>query len=378
MLDLFKMYCKTCLFPNTKPDIHFNNQGICDSCLSAKRKHGKEKSINWEKREKDFQKILERSKKNSGSYYDCIVPVSGGKDSTWQVYVMKKKHKMNPLAITFDQFDQTSHGKKNLDILRQIGVDHVHFTMNPLLIKKLVKTGFEIIGDPYWVNHVGILTVPIHFACKFKIPLVVYGENPIFEYGGPEADRDNYIMNKKWRQQHGGMRGMREEDVVSHDIKIEDIKILTFPTDKEVLKNKVQAIFYGHFFKWEPEKHTKFIQTFGWKPLKKAQEGSWSITENIDMEFIDIRERIKFLKYGYGRATDQLNIAIRSNLISRIKALKIAKKIDGKVNKKNITSFCKYLNISKSEYDVIVDSFVNHDLFIKDNVNGWRLRKTRI
>tara|TARA_B100001063_G_C16722982_1_gene534694 strand:+ start:338 stop:1456 length:1119 start_codon:yes stop_codon:yes gene_type:complete len=372
------MYCKTCLFPNTKPDIHFNNQGICDSCLSAKRKHGKKKSINWEKREKDFQKILERSKKNSGSYYDCIVPVSGGKDSTWQVYVMKKKHKMNPLAITFDQFDQTSHGKKNLDILRQIGVDHVHFTMNPLLIKKLVKTGFEIIGDPYWVNHVGILTVPIHFACKFKIPLVVYGENPIFEYGGPEADRDNYIMNKKWRQQHGGMRGMREEDVVSHDIKIEDIKILTFPTDKEVLKNKVQAIFYGHFFKWEPEKHTKFIQTFGWKPLKKAQEGSWSITENIDMEFIDIRERIKFLKYGYGRATDQLNIAIRSNLISRNKALKIAKKIDGKVNKKNITSFCKYLNISKSEYDVIVDSFVNHDLFIKDNENGWRLKKTRI
>ena len=105
------MYCKTCLFPNTKPDIQFNNQGVCDSCLSAKRKHGKEKSINWQRREKDFQTILEKSKKNSGSYYDCVVPVSGGKDSTWQVYVMKKRHKMNPLAITFDQFKQLM-GKK--------------------------------------------------------------------------------------------------------------------------------------------------------------------------------------------------------------------------------------------------------------------------
>ena len=192
------------------------------------------------------------------------------------------------------------------------------------LIKKLVRVGFEVIGDPYWVNHVGILTVPIHFACKFHIPLVIYGENPIFEYGGPELDRDNYIMNKKWRQQHGGMRGMREEDVVDKDIKLDDIKMLTFPSDKEVEDSRVQAVFYGHFFKWEPEKHTKFVKKFGWKDLKKPQKGSWSKTENIDMKYIDIRERVKYLKYGYGRATDQLNIAIRSNLISRKKALAYA------------------------------------------------------
>ena len=92
------------------------------------------------------------------------------------------------------------------------------------------------------------MTVPIHFACKFKIPLVVYGENPLFEYGGPEFDRDNYVMNKKWRQQHGGMRGMREEDVVDENISIEDIRMLTFPEDEEIEKNNIQALFYGHFF----------------------------------------------------------------------------------------------------------------------------------
>ena len=371
------MYCKTCLFPNTKPDIHFNESGICDSCISAKRKHGFEKSINWKQREEHFKKILTVSKANSKGYYNCIVPVSGGKDSTWQVYAMKKIHNMNPLAVTFDQFDQTSHGKKNLEVLKSIGVDHIHFTMNPKLIKKLVRVGFEVIGDPYWVNHVGILTVPIHFACKFNIPLVIYGENPIFEYGGPQLDRDNYIMNKKWRQQHGGMRGMREEDVVDKDIKLDDIKMLTFPSDKEVEDSRVQAVFYGHFFKWEPEKHTKFVKKFGWKDLKKPQKGSWSKTENIDMKYIDIRERVKYLKYGYGRATDQLNIAIRSNLISRKNALKIVQKIDGEVDNKNISFFCKYLNISRELYNKIMNSFVNHDLFLKDNKGGWKLKINR-
>ncbi len=371
------MFCKTCLFPNTKPDINFNEDGICDSCISAKRKHGLFKSINWSSRKEKFEKILDKAKLISGNYYNCIVPVSGGKDSTWQVYVMKKLHKMNPLAITFDQFDQTPLGRQNLEALKSIGVDHIHFTMNPDLIRKLVQTGFEIVGDPYWVNHVGILTVPIHFACKFKIPLVVYGENPLFEYGGPEFDRDNYVMNKKWRQQHGGMRGMREEDVVDENISIEDIRMLTFPEDEEIEKNNIQALFYGHFFKWQPDKHTEFIKKFGWKEDRKPQKGSWSKTENLDMKFIDIRESIKFLKYGYGRATDQLNIAIKSNLISRKKALKLADKIDGKVDQKNITHFCKYLKISKEKYNEIMDSFVNHNLFVKDNKGEWRKKFKR-
>lgn len=372
------MYCKTCLFPNTKPDINFNSQGICDSCVSAKKKHGLYKSINWKIRSKQFDQILKKSKNFSTNYYNCIVPVSGGKDSTWQVYAMKKIHKMRPLAITFDQFDQTDLGKKNLETLKEIGVDHVHFTLSPVLIKRLVKIGFEIVGDPYWINHVGILTVPIHFACKFNIPLVVYGENPLFEYGGPEFDRDNYVMDKKWRQQHGGMRGLREDDLLGKDIDMEDIKMLFFPSDDEIRRAKVQAVFYGHFFKWDPLKHTEFVKKFGWRQLKKPQVGSWSLTENIDMRFIDLREKIKYLKYGYGRATDQLNIAIKLNRISRKEALKIVKKIDGLADPKNEKAFCNYLNISREKYDEILSSFVNQDLFVKDNKGKWLPKFKRV
>ena len=291
---------------------------------------------------------------------------------------MKKKHKLRTLAVTFDQFDQSDVGLHNLEVLKSIGVDHIHFSLNPNIVKKLVYKGFETIGDPYWVNHVGMFTVPIHIAVKFKIPLVVYGENPIFEYGGPQHSRDNMIMNKRWRQEFGGMRGYREEDMLDFDITENDIKMLYYPADEEIEKNKIRAIFYGYYFKWNPSEHTKFIkESYGWKTLNRAPSGSFMKEENCDMRFIDIRESIKYLKYGYGRATDQLNIQIRDNLISREEALKIVKKIDGKVSKNNIYKFCNYLNISIDEYQNIVNNFVNKELFYLSNNGNWKLKKKR-
>ena len=369
-------YCKTCLFPETKPDLYFDSLGICDACTSAKRKHGLENSVNWMERAQNFEKILKDAKKRC-AMYDCVVPVSGGKDSIWQVYAMKYIHKTKPLAVTFDQFDQTNTGRNNLETLKSLGVDHIHFTLNPKIIKNLVKKGFKIVGDPYWVNHVGIWTVPMHIANKLNIPLVIFGENPIFEYGGPEFSRDNMVMDKKWRQEFGGMRGFREEDMADEEISIEDLKMLQYPDDLEIKKNNILGLFYGSFFKWEPIKHTKFMKKFGWKSLKKPQKGSWLTTENCDMGFIDIREGIKYLKYGYGRATDQLNVAIRQGVIKRSNALKIVKKIDGKVDEKNIKKFCKYIGVTRNEYHDVLESFVNHDLFVKDNKGKWRLKINR-
>ena len=367
-------FCKKCLFPDTKPDLFFNDNGICDACISAERKNGLSDSVDWEKRHDEFQLILEDARRNSGTKYNCIVPVSGGKDSTWQVYAMKVLHKMNPLAVTFDQFDQTPVGEHNLKIMKEIGVDHIHFTLNPNIVRKLVMKGFEIIGDPYWVNHVGIWTVPMHLAIMCKAPLVVFGENPIFEYGGPENSRDNMIMSRKWRQEFGGMRGFREEDVIDEEISEQDISMLFFPDDDLINKNKIIGTFLGHFYKWEPFKHTDFVKkNLGWTPLPAPPKGAWMSEENCDMKFIDIRERIKYLKYGFGRASDQLSLAIRNNQIEREEAIKIVKSIDGRVDDTNVTDFCNYLNITKEKYDDIMDSFVNTDIFYKNENKEWLL-----
>ena len=236
-------YCKECVISNQRPSsfpefkhtrersgakyMNFDENGVCDACISAEKKWSSTKLIDWEKRESEFNKIIQSIDRSQS--YDCVVPVSGGKDSTWQVLRAKEKHNLKVLAVTFDQFDQTETGVHNLNILKEIGVDHIHFTLNPNLLKKLVLQGLKQVGDPYWVNHVGMFTIPTIIAVNFNIPLVIYGENPQFEYGGPEESRKPQPMNKRWRQEFAGLRGLREEDMVDDDISYRDIQTLKFP-----------------------------------------------------------------------------------------------------------------------------------------------------
>lgn len=369
-------YCKRCLFPETKPDLYFDDDGICDACYSADRKHAVENAINWSERKESFEELLNEARLKKPKGYNCIVPVSGGKDSTWQVYAMKEIHKMRPLAVTFDQFDQTPEGLKCLEVLRSIGVDHVHFTLNPNVVKKLVLKAFELLGDHYWVNHVGIFTVPYHFAVMFDIPLVMFGENPQLEYGGPEKSRDNMIMDRAWRQEFGLMRNFREEDMIDDEISQDDLTMLYYPSDEIIEEKEIIGTFYGHFHKWNAREHLDVVTELGWKGFDKAPTGSYLNYENIDMYFIEIRERQKYLKYGYGRVTDQLNIDIRNNVLTREEALGYIE-MDGQVDDNVVKEFCEYLEISESKYNEIMDTFVNHEIFVKDNHGEWILRNPR-
>lgn len=366
-------YCKKCLFPDTKPDIYFDEKGICDACRTAEKKHEFEEGIDWTTRAKEFNKIIDKYRTTNGTKYDCIIPVSGGKDSTFQVYAMKVIHKMNPLAVTFDQFDKTSISEYNLEVLRNIGVDHIHFTLNPKVLKRLVKKGFEIVGDPYWVNHVGIFTIPIRIAVAFNIPLIIWGENSQMEYGGPATDRERKILDKRWRQEFGGMRGFREEDMVDDEISLSDLKSLLYPSNEEIEKVGITGLFYGYFFKWNPIEHVELVKKLGWMPLPKPWAGSWLSWENCDMKFIDVREHLKWVKFGYGRVTDQTNIYIRNNEISREKALSIVIKQDGKMEHKK--DFCDFIKITEEKFNKVRDSFVNTDIFKKNKDGEWVLKE---
>ena len=369
-------YCKKCLFPETKPDLYFDTKGVCDACHSAERKHAVEDAIDWEQRKLSFEKLLSETKKKKPEGYNCLVPVSGGKDSTWQVYAMKEIHKMRPLAVTFDQFDQTPEGIKCLETLRSIGVDHIHFTLNPKIVKALVFKAFELLGDHYWVNHVGIFTVPYHFAVMLDIPLVVFGENPQLEYGGPQKSRDNMVMDRAWRQEFGLMRNFREEDMLDDEITKNDLQMLYYPPDEVIHEKGIVGTFYGHFHKWNAREHLKVVSKLGWKGFEEPPAGSYLNYENIDMYFIEIRERQKFLKYGYGRVTDQLNIDIRNSVITREEALKFIDR-DGTADEKVVNEFCEYLDISRDKYEEVMDTFVNHEIFIKDNHGNWIFRNPR-
>ena len=176
------IYCSNCLYPNTKPHLFINEQGICNACTSYLNK----KNIDWKKRENEFVNLIKKIK-TSNQVHDCIIPVSGGKDSTYQV-VKALEYGLNPLCVTATTDSLSEIGRYNIENIKNLGVDYYEITMNPVIRKKINKFSLETIGDISWPEHIAVFTLPIRIALKEKIKLIIWGENSQTEYGGPEKD----------------------------------------------------------------------------------------------------------------------------------------------------------------------------------------------
>ena len=192
-------YCRHCVYPETKPDLSFDENGICDACRFVDVKD----TTNWDLRRKELTEIFEKFKNKDGSNYDCVIPVSGGKDSTFQTYVVKKEFGLNPLCVSYHLPEFTDLGRKNLENLKKLGVDCLEFTPNPEICKKMQKIALIEFGDAQWPEHFGIFTVPVQVAVRYNIPLIVWGENSQAEYGGPLKDMENKYLDRKWNEDYG-------------------------------------------------------------------------------------------------------------------------------------------------------------------------------
>lgn len=358
-------YCTKCVMPNTKPDLFFDKEGVCDACRSAEKKNTKSKGINWESRRKEFEKIISRYRSGDASNYDCIIPVSGGKDSHYQAYIMKVVYKMNPLLVSFEQTHITELGRKNIENIRQFG-DLIYFKKNPEVYKKMVIEAFKRVGDNEWPNHVGIFTIPIQVAVKFKIPLIIWGENSQLEYGGPATSRDKNYLDRRWLEEFGGLLGNRVNDMIGVDgITEKDLVIYRYPEDKELKSAGVTGLFLGYFFKWDARKQTKLmIDKYGFNYKEDGPiEGTYTNYENLDESTVGLHDYLKFTKYGFGRATDHACLDIRNGLISREEGLELVKKYDGKYPHYAVRSFIEYSGMSKKEIDKVIDQFTNKQIF---------------
>jgi N-acetyl sugar amidotransferase len=357
-------FCTKCLFPETKPDLFFNEKGICSACQSAEMKIGE---IDWETKKKDFFEIISYYKKKEGEIgYDCIIPVSGGKDSTYQAYFMKKICGMNPLCICFETTYATELGKKNLDNLSKLGIDVIHFKKDYNAYKKLVIEGFKRVGDEMWPNHLGIFTIPVMFAVKFKIPLIIWGENSQQEYGGPNIESvKNTFLNRKWLEEFGGLLGNRIQDMIGVDgLTEKELTPYFYPSDEEIESIGVTGIFLGSYFFWDARKQLEIVIENGFSVKEDGPvEGTYTNYENLDEKIHGLHDYLKFVKYGFGRATDHANIDIRNGRLTRDEALELVKKYDGKYPKFGVNSFIEYSGLSKEEIDKVIDSFTNPFLF---------------
>ena len=360
-------YCITCFYPDTKPDIEFNEDGVCSACLAFNNRN----KIDWDKRKKEFIEIVKQIKKNNSGTYDCIVPVSGGKDSTWQVLKMLE-YDLKILCVNARTCDFTSIGRKNLDNIKSFGVDLLEFSPDPNTRKKLNKIGLLEVGDISWPEHVGIFTTPVNIACKFKIPYIFWGENSQNEYGGPISKMNNSQLNRSWLEEFGGLLGLRVTDLFDHlKLKEEDLIFYKYPTEKEINEINIIGYFLGYFFPWNGNENAKIAKSKGFEFFHKDVEGASINYENLDNYQTGIHDYFKYIKYGFGRTTDIMCNLYRRKLITKERALKLINKNDGNFPHtylgKPIREILKKIDVSYDEFIEACEKFTNKDIFKLNN-----------
>ena len=368
-------YCHHCVYPETKPDLSLDENGICDACRFVDVKD----TTNWDLRRKELTEIFEKFKNKDGSNYDCVIPVSGGKDSTFQTYVVKKEFGLNPLCVSYHLPEFTDLGRKNLENLKKLGVDCLEFTPNPEICKKMQKIALIEFGDAQWPEHFGIFTVPVQVAVHYNIPLIVWGENSQAEYGGPLKDMENKHLDNKWCEKYGTRVGGQSSSFVGPEVMLKhgiDRKFLNpyiYPSDEEIKRVGVTGIFLGYFLRWNIKEQLKKVRDLGFTLHDGPSEGTFTNYENLDNKIQGIHDYFKWLKFGYGRTTDNASVQIRLNWINREEAIKLVKEHEGKLPEKYLDEFLKQWDMSRDEFLQITEKFTNKELFKKDE-NGNLIR----
>jgi N-acetyl sugar amidotransferase len=352
--------------PETKPDLHIDEHGVCAAC----RSYAQRKEIDWAARKEELSAILERYRSKDGSSWDCIVPVSGGKDSTYQVVRMLQLG-LNPLCVTATTCDLSEIGRKNIENIKNLGVDYVEFSPNPRVRRKMNRIGLEQVGDISWPEHVGIFTIPVRAAVQYGVPLIVWGENSQNEYGGPAAASSNNVLNRRWLEEFGGLLGLRVSDMVGLDgIERKDLIAYTYPDDERLQSVGVTGLFLGYYLPWDGYSNALLAQAHGFKTWDTTIEGSIVNYENLDNHQTGIHDYFKFLKFGFGRATDIACLHARRGRITRQDAVDLVRMHDGKFPwtylGKPLEDILEPLGLSVDDFVKICDRFTNKKLFLTD------------
>ncbi|MBN8553985.1 MAG: N-acetyl sugar amidotransferase [Deltaproteobacteria bacterium] len=359
--------CSRCVMPSTKPDLKFDHEGVCSACKSYENR----KAVDWDARKKELLNLVDKYRSKNKTNWDCIVPVSGGKDSTFQVIKMLQLG-LNPLCVTASTCNLSEIGRRNITNLKNLGVELIEFSPNPKIRGKLNRIGLTQVGDISWPEHVSIFTIPVRVAVQYKIPLLVWGENSQNEYGGPAAAAERPYLDRRWLEEFGGLLGLRVTDLVGLEgIEKHHILPYVYPSDEDIREVGVTGLFLGHYIPWDGFTNAMVAQNHGWEAWPQPVEGAALDYENLDNLFHGIHDYFKFLKFGFARATDHVCMQVRRGRLSREDALEIVKRRDGKFPATYLgvplAELLKPLEMSVDEFIKVCDRFTNKKIFKTDS-----------
>lgn len=358
-------YCRRCILPDTRPNLTIEADGVCNACHS----HGGKPDIDWRHREQLFENVVENAKSRSRGY-DCLIPVSGGKDSTWQV-VKCLQQGLNPLAVTWKTPARTAIGQRNLDNLVRLGVDHIDYQVNPDVERRFMLAAYERFGSTAVPMHLALFNIPLTIAARFDIPLIIWGENSAFEYGGQEEERTGFRLDENWLRKFGVTHGTTAEDWVGEQFTRRDLTPYFGPSDAELEQHGVLAVFLGYYFQWDPEETVRVARENGFQAADAARTGYYAYAD-IDDDFISIHHYLKWHKFGFTRTFDNLSLEIRNGRTSREEAVETVRRLGPQTPTADIEKVSQFMQISVARFHEIAETFRNHAIW-KNEHGVWRL-----
>ena len=381
-------FCKRCVMSNQRPaseiefkhsintkkkTLNFDEEGVCDACRNADQKE----KIDWQKREDELLRLLDKYRSKDGSY-DCMVPGSGGKDSAMQSHLLKYKYGMTPLTITWPPILYTDYGYKNWKNWINSGFDNVTFTPNGKVMNLLTKLSIENLMHPFQTFMLGQKNLAPKLAMKYGISLIFYGENEA-EYGNPIADNASSLRDKSYY----AINNM--DDIYLGGVSIKELKekyqltnqdLSAFlPADAtELSKSDIQVHYLGYYYKWIPQESYYYaVEHTGFKARPFRTQGTYSKYNSIDDKIDDLHYYTTFIKFGIGRATYDASQEIRNKHLTREEAVALVNKFDGEFPDRYFNEVMDYIGMKPERFHELCDQFRSPHLWTK--VNGeWKLR----
>ena len=363
-------YCTRCCYPIiAATPLTVDAGGVCSGC----RTHEEQGRVDWARRRDLFAGLCDEYRSKDGTSYDCLIPVSGGKDSYWQIHLLKKVYGMNPLLVTYNENNETEVGRRNLERMKSaFGCDYFNFTPSVEVLRKMNRIGLRRMGDPDMHCHMGINSIPLQVAVRFGVPLVIWGEHGFMNLGGMHSYKDMVEYTSRYRKEHL-LRGYDWADFVGdEDLAERDLLWAKYPDDAEIERVGVRGIFISNYFGWNQNVHAKaMIELYGFEVNPLPFDRTYKRDSNLNnVHDNGVHDYMKYVKFGYGRVTDHVCRDIRNGDMTRSEGIDLIRQYEHVVPG-DIVRWLDYVGMTRTEFENIADSFRDPRVWIKNEYGQW-------
>lgn len=364
--------CTRCFYTEAHPlNLAFDEAGVCSGC----RVHEEKDQIDWNEKWGELVILTSQYKNKTGNNYDCIIPVSGARDSFFIIDTVKNKLGMNPLLVTYNKQYNTDLGIRNLAKLRmEFNCDIFTLSINPQKLKKITRATVRRLGSIYWHCIAGQTVFPVQVAVKLKIPLIIWGAHQGVDQVGMYSHHHQVEMTRKYRKEHDLM-GLEAEDLINpkDELTEKDLFQFFYPDNADIENVGVRGIYLNNYIRWDTKaQHEEMIKKFGYETGKQTR--TFDTYNDVDcFNYSDVHDYIKYIKHGYSKVHDHVAREIRLKRLTREEGLELIKKYQS-IPPENLELFNKWLGITKNGFHFLMDQHRNKKVWMRDEKFEWKMK----